>query len=89
MLLLLKVHKVSTDLTGEGHQDKAEEGGEGKKEGRNETFDDGINPTLPLFYLPLTSTQHAHSHHAHLQYSQKVISLKSAHIALSVIKMNC
>lgn len=28
VLLLLKVHKVSTDFPGEGHQDKAEEEGE-------------------------------------------------------------
>lgn len=61
-----------------------------RKKKRNKTFDDRINPTLPFFYLPLSSPpQRAPTHPAHPQYSQKVISLKSAHIALSVIKMNC
>lgn len=47
-------------------------------------------PLSPFFIYPSAHPpQRAPTHLAHPQYSQKVISLKSAHIALSVIKMNC
>lgn len=83
-LWLLRAHRVwnfaksqSINLTGEGQQDEKQ---------WNKTFGDRISPFTPFLFTPFSPSRTPP--HASTIFTKGYFA-KSAHIALSVIKMNC